>query len=174
MSERYSILDLSKLVKAARENCILGLYEKALNKYQIAIPIIQSRISELSNDTLLQEKWKNVEKSLKEEEAEIKEIMKSCEVFKNVYNESGEKKAMNIGQEIDEGPTDPYSAKIEKDADMLRRLQGVEPEKKPRKSDKNGLDANEILNNVKMVQNISNQVEKKINQKLESIILLML
>ena len=44
MSERYSILDLSKLVKVARENCILGLYEKALNKYQIAIPIIQSRI----------------------------------------------------------------------------------------------------------------------------------
>ena len=46
---------------------------------------------------------------------------------------------------------------------MLRRLQGIEPEKKPRKNDKNGLDANEILNNVKMIQNISNQVEKKIN-----------
>ncbi len=164
MSERYSILDLSKLVKAARENCILGLYEKALNKYQIAIPIIQSRISELSNDTLLQEKWKNVEKGLKEEEAEIKEIMKSCEVFKNIYTESGEKKAMNIeGRDLDEEPSDPYSAKIEKDADMLRRLQGVEPERKQRKNDKNGLDANEILNNVKMVQNISNQVEKKIN-----------
>ena len=164
MSERYSILDLSKLVKAARENCILGLYEKALNKYQIAIPIIQSRITELSNDTLLQEKWKNVEKSLKDEEAEIREIMKSCDVFKNIYTESGEKKAINVGGvDLDTGPTDPYSAKIEKDADMLRRLQGVEPEKKPRKSDKNGLDANEILNNVKMVQNISNQVEKKIN-----------
>ena len=164
MSERYSILDLSKLVKAARENCILGLYEKALSKYQIAIPIIQSRISELSNDTLLQEKWKNVEKSLKEEEAEIKEIMKSCEVFKNIYTESGEKKQINVGGiDLDSGPSDPYSAKIEKDADMLRRLQGVEPEKKPRKSEKNGLDANEILNNVKMVQNISNQVEKKIN-----------
>ena len=164
MSERYSILDLSKLVKAARENCILGLYEKALNKYQIAIPIIQSRISELSNDTLLQEKWKNVEKGLKEEEAEIKEIMKSCEVFKNIYTESGEKKAMNIeGRDLDEEPSDPYSAKIEKDADILRRLQGVEPERKQRKNDKNGLDANEILNNVKMVQNISNQVEKKIN-----------
>jgi katanin p60 ATPase-containing subunit A1 len=164
MSERYSILDLSKLVKAARENCILGLYEKALNKYQIAIPIIQSRISELSDDTLLQEKWKNVEKSLKEEEAEIKEIMKSCDVFKNIYTESGVKKAMNVeGIDQDSGPSDPYSAKIEKDADMLRRLQGVEPEKKPRKTDKNGLDANEILNNVKMVQNISNQVEKKIS-----------
>ena len=164
MSERYSILDLSKLVKVARENCILGLYEKALNKYQIAIPIIQSRILELSNDTLLQEKWKNIEKSLKEEEAEIKEILKSCDVFKNIYAESGEKKAINVGGvDLDSGPSDPYSAKREKDADMLRRLQGVEPEKKPRKSDKNGLDANEILNNVKMVQNISNQVEKKIN-----------
>ncbi len=164
MSERYSILDLSKLVKSARENCILGLYEKALSKYQIAIPIIQSRISELSNDTLLQEKWKNAEKSLKEEEAEIKEIMKSCDVFKNIYTESGEKRQINVGGiDLDSGPSDPYSAKIEKDADMLRRLQGVEPEKKPRKNEKNGLDANEILNNVKMVQNISSQVEKKIN-----------
>ncbi len=134
MSESYSILDLSKLVKAARENCILGLYEKALRKYQIAIPIIQSRILDLSNDTLLQEKWKNVEKSLKEEESEILEIMKSCDIFKNIYTESGEKKAINVGGiDIDSGPTDPYTAKIEKDADMLRRLQGVEPEKKPKK-----------------------------------------
>ena len=164
MSKSYSILDLSKIVKAARENCILGLYEKALRKYQIAIPIIQSRILDLSNDTLLQEKWKNVEKNLKEEEAEILEIMKSCDIFKNIYSESGEKKAINVGEvDFDSEPTDPYSAKIEKDADMLRRLQGIEPEKKPRKNDKNGLDANEILNNVKMIQNISNQVEKKIN-----------
>ena len=164
MSKSYSILDLSKIVKAARENCILGLYEKALRKYQIAIPIIQSRILDLSNDTLLQEKWKNVEKNLKEEEAEIQEIMKSCDIFKNIYSESGEKKAINVGGvDFDSEPTDPYSAKIEKDADMLRRLQGIEPEKKPRKNDKNGLDANEILNNVKMIQNISNQVEKKIN-----------
>ena len=49
MSERYSILDLSKLVKQARENCILGLYEKALNKYEIAIPIIESSKSVKSN-----------------------------------------------------------------------------------------------------------------------------
>ena len=71
---------------------------------------------------------------------------------------------MNLGGvDLNDSPSDPYSAKIEKDADMLRRLQGVEPEKKPKKNDKNGLDANDILNNVKMVQNISNQVEKKIN-----------
>ena len=45
---------------------------------------------------------------------------------------------------------------------MLRRLQGIEPEKKPKKVDKNGSDANEILNNVKQIQNISNEVENKI------------
>ena len=90
--------------------------------------------------------------------------MKSCDVFKNIYTESGEKRVMNVGRtDEDDGPSDPYSAKIEKDADMLRRLQGVEPEKKPKKNYKNGLDANDILNNVKMVQNIRDQVEKKIN-----------
>ena len=107
MSEIYSILDLSKIVKSARENSLLGLYEKALSKYQIAIPIVQSRISELINgDTLLQEKWKSIEKSLKDEVEEIKAIMKSCEVFKNIYTESGQKrneqkkKYMNHPQKI--------------------------------------------------------------------------
>ena len=164
MSEIYSILDLSKIVKSARENSLLGLYEKALSKYNIAIPIVQSRISELINgDTLLQEKWKSIEKSLKSEVEEIKEIMKSCLVFRNIYNDSGQKRKEQKKEEYDSPPADPYSAKIEKDADMLRRLQGIEPEKKPRKQDKNGLDADEILNNVKMVQNITNQVENKIN-----------
>ena len=165
MSERYSILDLSKLVRVARENCILGLYEKALSKYQIAIPIIQARILEV-NDSLLKEKWKNIEKNLKEEENTINEIMKSCNVFKNIYTESGDKKAVNLGGvDLDNIPTNPHDAKIEKDADMLRRLQGVEPEKKQpaRKNDKNDFDAQDILNNVKMVQNISSQVENKIN-----------
>ena len=54
-------------------------------------------------------------KSLKEEEAEIKEILKSCDVFKNIYTESGEKKDINVGRvDFDSGPSDPYSAKIEK------------------------------------------------------------
>ena len=163
MSEIYSILDLSKIVKSARENSLLGLYEKALSKYQIANAIIQSRITELANDTLLQEKWKSVEKGLKEEEEEIREIMKSCDVFKNIYTESGQKRQEQQKNDIDTSlPKDSHSAKIEKDAEILRRLQGIEPEKKPKKVDKNGSDANEILNNVKMIQNISNQVENKI------------
>ena len=135
MSEVYSILDLSKLVKSARENCILGSYQKALNYYQIAIPIIEARISELSNDTLLQEKWKSIEKGLKEEEAEIKEILKSCEIFKKIYKD---------GQAKDnpkEYPKDSY-----------------------RKEDnKNALNPNDILNDVNQIQNISNQVTNQIN-----------
>ena len=164
MSEIYSILDLSKIVKSARENSLLGLYEKALSKYQIANAIIQSRIIELVNDTLLQEKWKSVEKGLKEEEEEIREIMKSCDVFKNIYTESGQKRQEQQKNDIEDISylNDPHSAKIERDADMLRRLQGIEPEKKPKKVDKNGSDANEILNNVKQIQNISNEVENKI------------
>ena len=134
MSEIYSILDLSKIVKSARENSLLGLYEKALSKYQIAIPIIQARISELSSsDTLLQEKWKSIEKSLKEEVQEIKEIMKTCEIFKNIYTEAGQKRQEQKKEEYESPPKDPYSAKIEKDEDMLRRLQGIEPEKRQRK-----------------------------------------
>ena len=166
MSEQYSILDLSKIVKSARENALLGLYEKALSKYQIAIPLIEARICEITNDTLLQEKWKSIEQKLKEEINEIKEIIISCDVFKNVYTESGQIRKQEEPKEeyVDNSPPkDAYSAKIEKDADMLRRLQGKEPEKKPRKVDKNGSDVNEILNNVKMVQNISSQVENKIN-----------
>ena len=108
MSEIYSILDLSKIVKSARENSLLGLYEKALSKYNIAIPIVQSRISELINgDTLLQEKWKSIEKSLKGEVEEIKEIMKSCEVFKNIYNDSGQKRKEQKKEEYDSPPKDP-------------------------------------------------------------------
>ena len=152
MSEIYSILDLSKIVKSARENSLLGLYEKALNKYNIALPIIQSRISELSSgDTLLQEKWKSIEKSLKEEMEEIKEIMNTCDIFKNIYTESGQKRQDQKFEKNDSPPKDPYSAKIEKDADMLRRLQGIEPERKPsqRNENKNGLDANDILNKYK-------------------------
>ena len=48
---------------------------------------------------------------------------------------------------------------------FAQRLQVIESEKKSsqRNENKNGLDANDILFNVKLVQNILNQVENKIN-----------
>ena len=90
MSENYSILDLSKLIKEANEYCGLGSYEKAINKYDIAIPIIEARILELYYDTKLQEKWKVILKNLKDERADIREIIDSLETFHNVYDKNGQ------------------------------------------------------------------------------------
>ena len=90
MSENYSILDLSKLIKEANEYCGLGSYEKAINKYDIAIPIIEARILELYYDTKLQEKWKVVLKNLKDERSDIREIIDSLETFHNVYDKNGQ------------------------------------------------------------------------------------
>ena len=41
----------SGIIILNRENAILGLYEKALTKYQMALPIIQKRISEVKENT---------------------------------------------------------------------------------------------------------------------------
>ena len=118
---------------------------------------------EKKEETKPEEPKQDEKKDEVKQEEKKDEVIKYCDVFKNIYMESRGKKAINVGGiYLDTSPSDPYNAKMEKDTDMLRRLQGVEPEKKPRKADKNGLDTNEILNNVKMVQNISNQVEKKI------------
>lgn len=90
--------------------------KKALNKYSIILSIIQSRISEISSeDILLQEKW-NIEKSLKEE---TKEIMKSCDIFKNIHRIRSKKQRTKI-KKNDSLQKDSFSAKIEKDLNMLK------------------------------------------------------
>ena len=163
MSDRYTFLDISKIIKSAREQSILGQYEKALNKFEIAIPLIEARIVELSNDTLLQEKWKNAEKCLKEEMEEIQDIMKSCDVFKNIYTESGEKK--KIGPKVEENfdKDDEVDDRIKKDAEMLKKLRGDVNVNEPRKKKPEKNDDMDFLNNVKKIQNQCNQIENKIN-----------
>ena len=91
MSEEYSILDLSDLLKDAREYAGMGFYEKALRRYDVAIPIIESRILELYSDVQLQEKWKVALKTLNEEKEDLKEIVKSLNVFHDVYDKNGQK-----------------------------------------------------------------------------------
>lgn len=39
--EQYTILDLSKVIKIAREHAILGVYAESLNKYKSALTLIQ-------------------------------------------------------------------------------------------------------------------------------------
>ena len=136
MSERYSILDLSKMVKIARENAILGLYEKALEKYKIALPIIQNRIKEV-NEEIIKNKWKNLENCIKKEFSTIYELVQTRDVFKKVYVESEAKKANNVAN-VD------FSYKNNND-------------------DKNSRDADDILKNIDFVKNLANQVENKVN-----------
>ena len=136
MSERYSILDLSKMVKIARENAILGLYEKALEKYKIALPIIQNRIKEV-NEEIIKNKWKNLENCIKKEFSTIYELVQTRDVFKKVYVESEAKKANNVAN--------------------------VDFSYKNNNEDKNSRDADDILKNIDFVKNLANQVENKVN-----------
>ena len=77
----------SGIIILNRENAILGLYEKALTKYQMALPIIQKRISEVKED-LIKEKWRGIESNIKTEIAIVCEIVQSCDTFKTIYEES--------------------------------------------------------------------------------------
>ena len=86
----YSILDLSKIVKEARDYFGIGYHEKSIRRYETAIPIVEARILELYSDTKLQDKWKAILKNLKDELNDIKEIMNSLDVFHNVYDKNGQ------------------------------------------------------------------------------------
>ena len=59
---------------------------------------------------------KSIEKSLKEE---IKEIMKSCDIFKNIHRIRSKAQRTKI-KKNDSPPKAPFNAKIEIDLDMLK------------------------------------------------------
>lgn len=82
----YNISDLQKIIKIARENSLLGCYDKSFENYYLGLLIIKYRFREIHlTDKKLEEKWKNVEKMIKEELDEIIEIMKILEIFNKVY-----------------------------------------------------------------------------------------
>ena len=83
-TENYSILDLSHLIKLAREHAMLGYYETSINKYTIALDIIKSRIKEI-DDATIKGKWKMTEINVSREIAQTKEILDLCKSLKNNY-----------------------------------------------------------------------------------------
>ena len=60
----YTIMDLPKIIKIAREHTLLGKYETSLKKYQIALEIIQARKKEV-NVGVLRDKWQMTELNIK-------------------------------------------------------------------------------------------------------------
>ena len=84
----YTIKDLNKLIKCAREQSLLGNYDNAFEKYSIGILVMKYRQREILNtDKSLREKWENTEKHIRSELDEVIEIMKIIKTFNKVNSE---------------------------------------------------------------------------------------
>ena len=128
----------------------------------MSLPIVQKRVSEVRDETI-REKWKGIENFIKTEIAIVCEIVESCDIFKTIYEESGEKKAANLsGVNLNGLHDNPKQDQINKDVQMLQQLQGQAPPKKGLTKEQQ--DAQDILNNINNVRNISKQVEDNINK----------
>ena len=82
-NETYTILDLPKIIKIAREHALLGCYETSIKKYQIALEIIQSRKKEV-NVGVLREKWQMTELNIKSEISQTKQMLDACKTLTNI------------------------------------------------------------------------------------------
>jgi len=100
-----SIEDLSKIVKVSREHAILGMYFESLKSFRGALLLIQSHIQTITEKFLL-DKWRQVEKDIKQEINQITEIYKLCQEFKSpshnraVSTESSEKEIKPQRKEV--------------------------------------------------------------------------
>ena len=79
----YTIMDLPKIIKIAREHTLLGKYETSLKKYQIALEIIQARKKEV-NVGVLKDKWKMTELNIKSEIDQTKKMLEACKALTNI------------------------------------------------------------------------------------------
>ena len=79
----YTIMDLPKIIKMAREHTLLGKYETSLKKYQIALEIIQARKKEV-NVGVLKDKWQMTELNIKSEIGQTKQMLEACKALTNI------------------------------------------------------------------------------------------
>ena len=79
----YTIMDLPKIIKIAREHTLLGRYETSLKKYQIALEIIQARKKEV-NVGVLRDKWQMTELNIKSEISQTKQMLEACKALTNI------------------------------------------------------------------------------------------
>ena len=80
---QYTIMDLPKIIKIAREHTLLGCYETSLKKYQIALEIIQARKKEV-NVGVLKDKWQMTELNIKSEIGQTKQMLEACRALTNI------------------------------------------------------------------------------------------
>ena len=77
-----TILDLSDLLKMAREHALLGFYNHSINLYNKSLNIIQARYKEIS-EPRIKEKWKMTELNIKLEINQTQQILDLCNKLKN-------------------------------------------------------------------------------------------
>ena len=80
---QYTIMDLPKIIKIAREHTLLGRYETSLKKYQIALEIIQARKKEV-NVGVLRDKWQMTELNIKSEIGQTKQMLEACRALTDI------------------------------------------------------------------------------------------
>ena len=79
----YTIMDLPKIIKIAREHTLFGCYETSLKKYQVALEIIQARKKEV-NTRILRDKWQMTELNIKSEIGQTKQMLDACRALTNI------------------------------------------------------------------------------------------
>ena len=79
--DKNSIENLPKYIRAARDLSLLGGYQKSLETYKKIFQIIEIRMSEISNDNYLLEKWKETKDKLKHECTLIFRAYQNCKIF---------------------------------------------------------------------------------------------
>ena len=77
-----TVLDLNDIINLARELNVLGDYEKAPTKYNLALKLTTDRKSKVSNSSL-KEKWSQVEIIIKNEISMTEEALKIAKTFQN-------------------------------------------------------------------------------------------
>ena len=90
------LLYLVKLIKQARQESLLGLYDSALIHYNQAMLIIKSKIYDEYNNKDTIEKWKITEYNIKNEIIQIKQMYEICKEINNTEFDYSKKQVENI------------------------------------------------------------------------------
>ena len=81
VKQNYTILDLPKRLKIARNHGVLGNYIESLKDYKVSLSIIQDRLKNISEPFLI-EKWKILEAEVKSEMSQCSVLLELCNNFK--------------------------------------------------------------------------------------------
>ena len=90
------LINLVKLIKQARNESLLGLYNSALTHYNQSMIIIRSKIYDANDNKDIIENWKITEYNIKNEIMQIKQMYEICKEINNSEFNYSKKQLENI------------------------------------------------------------------------------